>query len=72
MLVEVSLGNFTFKEIDFNPTVEAYNQIEDITKVDEKWMEENFRTFIPASFGGLSLSNVSCRMCRTMDKRVNA
>ena len=55
---EVSLGNFTFKEIDFNPTVEAYNQIEDITKVDEKWMEENIRMFIP-SFGGLSLSDVS-------------
>ncbi len=53
---EFTLGNFTFKEIDFNPTVEAYNNIEDITAVDAEWFEKNFRSFIPA-FAGLSIDN---------------
>lgn len=52
---EVKLDNFTFKSIDFNPTIEAYDQIEDITALNEEWFKENFRTFIP-SFGGLSFS----------------
>jgi len=55
--VDFKLGNFTFKEIDFNPTVDAYNKIEDISLVDKDWFEANFRTFIPA-FAGLSMSNL--------------
>lgn len=54
--VDFKLGNFTFKEIDFNPTVEAYNQIEDFSEIDKEWFEANFRSFIPA-FAGLSFSN---------------
>jgi hypothetical protein len=53
---EFKLGNFTFKEIDFNPTVEAYKQIEDVSALNKDWFEANFRSFIP-SFGGLSISN---------------
>jgi len=53
------LGNLTFKEIDFAPTIEAYDAIEDISVINEKWMEENFRSFIPSwagmSFGGLAV-----------------
>jgi len=55
--VEFKLGNFTFKEIDFNSTVEAYHQIEDISVLDEEWFEANFRAFIPA-FGGMSFANL--------------
>jgi hypothetical protein len=52
---EIKLDNFTFKEIDFNPTIEAYEQIEDITALDEAWFKQNYRSFIPA-FNGFAFS----------------
>ncbi|WIJ26750.1 hypothetical protein [Devosia sp. RR2S18] len=52
----ISLGNFTFKEMDLSAPLAALASIPDM--VDEAWFTENARALIPA-FEGFSFSDVA-------------
>ena len=51
----ISLGNFTFKSIDFNDAIAA---VRAAATLDETWFEANWRLLVPA-FEGLSMTNLA-------------
>lgn len=53
---EMSLANFTFKEMDLTPTIRTLESAPE--RLDEAWLEANARALIP-SFGGFSMSGFS-------------